>query len=265
MRHIDKALVTVKMPAHSGTTGWICVNKKPPVTKPAAKRERKVPPKAKNAVKATREPSAESLKRRLRVMESKRATILEAALEVFSRFGVHGTSLDQVASLADVSKTNLLYYFSSKDDLYLSVLQQLLEVWLKPLMHFTVDKDPVEAISAYIRAKLEMSRDHPAESRLFCMEVMQGAPLIQGELQHPLRATVERKVEVIEQWIEAGQLAPVNPHHLIFSLWATTQHYADFRTQVEAVTGKTLNDPAFFEEVLASLCSMILDGIRPRT
>lgn len=274
------------MPAHSGITGWICVNKKPPVTEPA-KRERKVPPKTqpkpkalpkitasaktaasaktKASAKATREPSAESLKRRLRVMESKRATILDAALEVFSRFGVHGTSLDQVASLADVSKTNLLYYFSSKDDLYLSVLRQLLEVWLKPLVHFTADKDPAEAIGAYIRAKLEMSRDHPAESRLFCMEVMQGAPLIQGELQHPLRATVEKKVAVIQQWIDAGQLAPVNPHHLIFSLWATTQHYADFRTQVEAVTGKTLNDPEFFEEVLASLISMILDGIRPRT
>jgi TetR/AcrR family transcriptional regulator len=269
IRHLDKTPTPVKMPAHSGITGWICVNKKPPMTEPAIKRERKVQlkPKAKPkaAVKATREPSAESLKRRLRVMESKRATILEAALEVFSRFGVHGTSLDQVASLADVSKTNLLYYFSSKDDLYLSVLRQLLEVWLNPLMHFTADKDPVEAISAYIRAKLEMSRDHPAESRLFCMEVMQGAPLIQGELQHPLRETVERKVAVIQQWIDTGQLAPVNPHHLIFSLWATTQHYADFRTQVEAVTGKTLNDPGFFEEVLASLCSMILDGIRPRT
>lgn len=264
-RRIDKSRLAVKMPAHSGITGWIRVNKKPPVTEPVAKRARKVTPKAKPAVKATREPSAESLKRRLRVMESKRATILDAALEVFSRFGVHGTSLDQVASLADVSKTNLLYYFSSKDDLYLSVLQQLLEVWLKPLLHFTADKDPVDAISAYIRAKLEMSRDHPAESRLFCMEVMQGAPLIQGQLQHPLRETVERKVEVIQQWIEAGQLAPVNPHHLIFSLWATTQHYADFRTQVEAVTGKTLNDPEFFEEVQASLCSMILDGIRPRT
>ena len=241
----------------------MCVNRKPPVTESASKRAGKVKPDT--VVKATREPSATSLKRRMRLMEGKRTQILDAALEVFSRYGVHGSSLDQVASLADVSKTNLLYYFSSKDDLYLNVLRQLLEVWLRPLMNFTADKDPVQAIGTYIRTKLEMSRDHPAESRLFCMEVMQGAPLIHGELQHPLRDAVQAKVAVIQHWIDSGQLAPINPHHLIFTLWATTQHYADFRTQVEAVTGRTLDDPAFFEEVLASLRSMILDGILPRT
>lgn len=238
------------------------MNKKPPVTEPALKRERKVKPNT--AVKTTREPSASSLKRRLRLMEGKRTAILDAALEIFSRYGVHGSSLDQVASLADVSKTNLLYYFSSKDDLYLNVLQQLLDVWLSPLLRFTADKEPVEAIGTYLKAKLEMSRDHPAESRLFCMEVMQGAPLIHNELQHRLRDTVEAKTAVIQHWIDSGQLAPINPNHLIFSLWATTQHYADFRTQVEAVTGKTLDDPEFFEDVLASLRSMILDGILPR-
>lgn len=260
--HIDKVCPPVKMPAYFGITGWMGVNKKPPVTEPASKRVRKVKPD--KAVKATREPSASALKRRLRLMEGKRSVILDAALEIFSRYGVHGSSLDQVASLADVSKTNLLYYFSSKDDLYLNVLRQLLEVWLSPLLHFTADKDPQQAIGAYLKAKLEMSRDHPAESRLFCMEVMQGAPLIQGELQHPLRDTVQTKVAVIQHWIDSGQLAPINPHHLIFSLWATTQHYADFRTQVEAVTGRTLDDPEFFDEVLESLRSMILDGILPR-
>lgn len=147
------------MPAHFGITGWMCVNKKPPVTEPASKRGRKVKPET--VVKTTREPSATSLKRRMRLMEGKRTLILDAALEIFSRYGVHGSSLDQVASLADVSKTNLLYYFSSKDDLYLNVLRQLLEVWLSPLVHFTADKEPVQAIGAYIKAKLEMSRDHP--------------------------------------------------------------------------------------------------------
>jgi TetR/AcrR family transcriptional regulator len=238
------------------------VKEQPPADKPRAKRARNVKPKP--VVKATREPSAAALKRRLQLMESKRTAILGAALDVFSRYGLHGSSLDQVATRADVSKTNLLYYFSSKDDLYLSVLRQLLEVWLSPLQYFTADKNPVEAIGAYIKAKLELSRDHAAESRLFCMEIMQGAPLMLSELQQPLRETVDTKVAVIEHWIATGQLAPINPHHFIFSLWATTQHYADFRTQVEAVTGKTLHDPVFFEEVLVGLRGLILDGVRPR-
>ncbi len=214
--------------------------------------------------KAARTPSASTLKRRQRLMEGKRTLILDAALQLFSRFGVHGTSLDQVASMADVSKTNLLYYFSSKDELYLSVLRQLLDVWLSPLRGFSVEQEPLQAIADYIRIKLELSRDHPAQSRLFCLEIVQGAPLLMGELQQPLRELVESKVQVIQAWVDAGQLAPIDPHHLIFSLWATTQHYADFASQINAVTGKTLADPVFFQQVLDNVRNLILDGLRPR-
>lgn len=217
-----------------------------------------------NPIKTKRTPSAATLSRRSRLVEGKRTAILDAALQIFSRFGLHGTSLDQVATAADVSKTNLLYYFASKEELYLSVLRQLLDVWLLPLRGFTPEQDPIVAISEYIRVKLELSRDHPAESRLFCLEIIQGAPLLLTELEQPLRETVTAKVAVIQGWIDAGKLAPVAPYHLIFSLWATTQHYTDFRTQIDAVTGKTLDDPEFFSEVLQSVQKLFIDGIRPR-
>ncbi|WP_297842192.1 HTH-type transcriptional regulator RutR [Pseudomonas sp.] len=207
-------------------------------------------------------PKAED--RRLQLIESKRATIIHAALGLFSRFGLHGTSLEQVASSANVSKTNVLYYFASKEDLYVHVMQHLLDIWLSPLRGFNVEQDPIEAIGNYIRVKLELSRDHPAESRLFCMEIMQGAPLIKDQLEQPLRDLVAAKVTVIQAWIDSGKLAKIDPYHLIFSLWSTTQHYADFSTQVQAVTGKTLDDSVFFEEVLGNLKGLILDGIRPR-
>lgn len=214
--------------------------------------------------KASRTPSAATLARRERQLESKRAAISEAAIALFSQFGLHGTSLEQVAARADVSKTNLLYYFPSKEELYLSVLHQLMDVWLTPLRALSVDMEPLAAIREYIRLKLELSRDQPAASRLFCLEIIQGAPILRGELEHELRDLVIAKSAVIRRWVEAGQLAPVDPYHLIFSLWATTQHYADFRVQVASICGRTLDDPAFFAEVLDSLQRLILDGIRPR-
>lgn len=214
--------------------------------------------------KQQRVPSAASLSRRLRNSEKKRAVILEAALSTFSQYGLHGASIEQIAHLADVSKTNLFYYFNSKEELYVSVLRSLLDLWLKPLRSFTEDRDPLEAIQDYLRVKLEFSRDHPAESRLFCMEVMQGAPLMLTELQQPLHDLVENKIAVIQAWIDQGKLTAIEPYHLIFSLWATTQHYADFRVQVEAVAGKTLDDPEFFKETLNSLETIILNGVSPR-
>lgn len=214
-------------------------------------------------VKTIRKLSPNAERRRNLAQQTKRKVIMQAALELFSRSGVHGTSVEQLADKADVSKTNLLYYFSSKEQLYLEVIKQLLDVWLQPLQGFSVEQDPIQTINNYIKTKLELSRDNPAESRLFCMEMVQGAPLLFNELNSPLRALVESKVQVINAWIEAGKLAPVDPYHLIFSIWSTTQHYADFRIQVEAVTGKTLDDPTFFATTLKNIQNIIVNGVRP--
>ncbi|WP_346827831.1 HTH-type transcriptional regulator RutR [Serratia inhibens] len=202
--------------------------------------------------------------RRSRAVAAKRSTIMDAALEFFSLYGIHGTSLDQVAERADVSKTNLLYYFPSKEELYVAVLKGILDVWLAPLKALRADQEPLQAIREYIRLKLDVSRHHPQASRLFCLEMIQGAPLLKLELQGGLKALVDEKSAMIERWIAAGHIAAVEPHHLIFMLWATTQHYADFWVQVEAVTGKTLDDEAFFQQTVENVQRVIIDGIRPR-
>ncbi|WP_455820991.1 HTH-type transcriptional regulator RutR [Pseudomonas cerasi] len=215
-------------------------------------------------MKSTDKLPAKAPTRRSRAVAAKRSTILSAALEFFSQFGIHGTSLDKVAERADVSKTNLLYYFPSKEELYIAVLKDLLDVWLAPLRALRHDQHPLEAIRAYIRLKLEVSRDHPQASRLFCMEMLQGAPLLKAELAGDLRHLVEDKAAVIETWVLQGKLAAVQPHHLIFMLWATTQHYADFATQVEAITGQTLNDERFFNQTVENVQRMVIEGIRVR-
>ncbi len=194
----------------------------------------------------------------------KRAAVLAAALALFSRFGLHGTSVDQVAQRAGLSKSNLLYYFANKDELYVAVLRDLLAVWLAPLREFSAEQDPEQAIRHYIRRKLAVSRDSPDASRLFCLEMIQGAPLLGDELRRELHEIVERKSAVIRMWIAAGRLAPVDPEHLIFTIWATTQHYADFAVQVEALTGRTLADPAFFERTAENLVGIVLRGVAPR-
>jgi TetR/AcrR family transcriptional regulator len=195
---------------------------------------------------------------------NKREAVLSAALGLFSRFGLHGTSVDQVAARAGVSKSNLLYYFANKEELYVSVLRDLLEVWLAPLREFSAEQDPQQAIADYIRRKLVVSRDSPDASRLFCLEMVQGAPLLRDELDRELRDIVERKSAVIRAWIEAGRLAPVDPEHLIFMIWAATQHYADFAVQVQALTGRTLANPAFFEKTVANVQALVLRGVAPR-
>ncbi|WP_347557169.1 HTH-type transcriptional regulator RutR [Robbsia sp. KACC 23696] len=209
-------------------------------------------------------PSHASVQRRQRQIDLKRKTILAAALDAFSTLGFHGASVDQIAERADVSKGNLLYYFRNKEELYAALLRDLLQIWLAPLRAFDASRDPAVALGEYIHQKLLASRDNPAASRLFCLEMLQGAPVFGDELLTNLRRLVDEKRTVIEHWIAQGKLVPVTPHHLIFFLWASTQHYADFSFQVQGLTGKTLQDAAFFAEAEQSLCAIVLAGLLPR-
>ena len=114
---------------------------------------------------------------------------------------------------------------------------ELLDTWLDPMRAMDQDGEPLDEILAYVRRKLQMSRDFPRESHLFANEILQGAPHIYEALSVDLKTLVDDKARLIQRWIDAGRIAPVHPHHLIFSIWSLTQHYADFDVQVCAVLG----------------------------
>ncbi len=157
-------------------------------------------------------------------------------------------------------------YFRGKDEIYRVVLDRLLDTWLAPLHAIEAAGDPMLEIAGYIHRKLEMARDQPRESRLFAGEIMRGAPILDDVLSGPLKALVDEKCTVIEGWIEAGLIAPVDPRHLIFAIWATTQHYADFDTQIRAVLGDpdTGGGEGRFSDAARFLERLFLDGLRPR-
>ena len=199
-----------------------------------------------------------------RIAENNSEKILDAALSVFARFGLRGARLDQIAQQAEMSKPNLLYYVRSKDELYKAVLKRTLNVWLDALQGFDAQADPATAIRGFIQAKLAYSRERPEASRLFAIEIIQGGAMLKDAIAGDLAGLVESKAGTIRGWIEQGKLAPVDPYHLIFNIWATTQHYADFGSQIEALTGQTLADKPFHETALATMQHIFLNGILPR-
>ena len=172
-----------------------------------------------------------------RIQEKNTTAILEAALEVFSAHGFRGATLDQVADAAGLSKPNLLYYFPSKDAVHAALLGQLLKTWLDPLRAIDPGGDPMTEIMGYVRHKLQLSRDYPRESRLFANEILQNAPRIMAAIEGDLKALVDEKAALLTTWMDQGRIARLAPHHLIFSIWSLTQHYADFDVQVRAVLG----------------------------
>lgn len=205
----------------------------------------------------------ERLKAATRIQRKNRATILDAALGVFSAHGFRGSTLDRIAEEAGMSKPNLLYYFASKEAIYVEVLGDILAEWLRPLAELDPAGDPLCEIGGYIKAKLDMSRKKPAASRLFANEVLDGAPAIRGFLRGPLKNLVAEKAAVISGWMAEGKLASADPSHLNFMIWAVTQHYADFDVQVRAVLGAPESDDGHFTGAETTVLSVFLRGLLP--
>lgn len=167
-----------------------------------------------------------------RIQLRNRKRILDAALEVFSQFGYRGATLDQIAKEAGLSKPNILYYFDGKEAIHVALLNTLMETWLDPLAEMSPTGDPLEEVLSYIHRKVQMSREFPRESRLFANEILQGAPRMKPHLLSGLKPLVDEKSALLQDWMDQGKLASVDPRHLLYSIWATTQHYADFEVQV---------------------------------
>jgi TetR/AcrR family transcriptional regulator len=199
--------------------------------------------------------------RRIEIRQQNETLILQAAEKVFAEAGFGGATMQLIADMAGLPKANLHYYFPTKEALYRQVVQNIFEIWLQAAGSMDRAPGPVEGIGAYIDAKMEISRRHPDGSKVWASEVMHGAPVIQDYLETTLRDWTTGRATLIQRWIDEGKMAPVNPEHLLYMLWATTQHYADFGHQIETLNGGKPLTEAQWRAAKDSVKTMILRGI----
>ncbi|MHA7879395.1 MAG: TetR family transcriptional regulator C-terminal domain-containing protein [Saccharospirillum sp.] len=196
-----------------------------------------------------------------RIRQHNEAIILEAAETEFAHHGFRGASLNAIAERAGLPKSNILYYFHNKVGLYGAVLSDILDMWNQSFNNVTSADDPADAIRSYIRAKIRYSRSHPLASRIFAIEIIQGAPHLKAFLAEELSVWVRGRAAVIQAWIDAGKMDRIDPVHFMFMVWGATQHYADFATQVHWALGKEVLDDSDFKTAEETLCHIVLKGV----
>jgi len=200
-------------------------------------------------------------KKRTRIQAENESRIVESALDVFAQYGYRGATVDQIADTAGMSKANVLYYFGRKEDIYIAVLEHTLLVWLDPLQSLDAEGDPQLELAKYIRAKLQLSRHASEASRLFANEILHGATMIKPYLENELKSLVEEKCAIISRWIQDGKLVNIKPIHLIFLIWSSTQHYADFAPQIQILHDG--DEDQLFAEAEDFLITVVLNGLKP--
>ncbi len=194
------------------------------------------------------------------IRKSNETRILAAAEKVFARAGFGGTTMAAIAAASDLPKANLHYYFGSKDVLYRAVLARTLGDWLAPAQGITADAEPRAALEQYIRVKMALSAQRPDGSKVFANEMLNGAPVVKNILTTELRPLVVEKAAVIQGWIDAGRMAPVDATHLFFTIWAATQTYADFDVQVCAVLDRKALSKKDHSRATEHVVSLLMRG-----
>ncbi|GAA5176154.1 TetR/AcrR family transcriptional regulator [Modicisalibacter zincidurans] len=200
-------------------------------------------------------------KRKGEIRQRNVENILLAAEQIFAERGYAGASMGEIAQLAQLPKSNVHYYFSTKEELYREVLLALLEVWKQDALCFELYDDPRVVLSTYIRAKMNHSRNRAAGSKVWAAEVMQGGAVLGASLRDNLYQWAKLKEAKIREWIDDGRILPVEPSYLLYMIWSSTQHYADFDYQIALLNDDAPLDDRQFEHAVQSVTSVILRGI----
>lgn len=196
-----------------------------------------------------------------RIRQKNEQLILSAAEEEFARHGFKGATMNSIAQRAGLPKANVHYYFNNKLELYAAVLSGIIELWDGTLNELQPEDDPASVLPAYIAAKMRFSREYPLASRIFAIEIINGAPNLVGYFNDAYREWFRGRTEVFRAWATQGKIAPIAPEHLIFLLWSSTQHYADFAFQINASLGKESLSDQDYEAATQTLIQIVLRGI----
>ncbi len=188
--------------------------------------------------------------------------IREAALIEFACNGLHGASMREIASRAGIAKPKLYYYISCKEDLYKDILDSIVDRWGALFFDIQDQDDPEVVIAKYIDTKIRHALNNPLECRFFAQEVSRGAPVLRAHWDQS-KLSVQHANTVIQSWIDAGKIRPVNPVVFQMQLWAVTQHYADYEAQAKFFLGVHEDDPLDADMLIEQAQALFLRSIKP--
>lgn len=183
--------------------------------------------------------------------------ILSAAQDEFILQGYKGATVQAIANNAGMPKANVLYYFKNKENIYHAVLEQTLNMWDEGIGDILLEDGPKLAIEKFVKAKITMSFTNPKASKIYAMEIIQGAQHLQDFTRTYLHQWVQKKAKIFQYWIDNGQMQPIDPVSLIFLIWSSTQHYADFDNQILTIMSR----PKYKEDDIANVTNFLTDFI----
>ena len=167
--------------------------------------------------------------RKEREKEQRRHEILKAAQRVFFRNGFEKTSMEMVAEECQLAKGTLYLYFKSKEELYVSLVQDGIDI-LDAMMEREIQKQlPLEEkLLAMVKTYYDFTQSHHEHFAVFKMiDVGTLDGKVDQEkldsIQRSRATAFERMKNVVSEAMKRGEFKTKHePQEIVMMLWAAT-------------------------------------------
>ena len=201
---------------------------------------------------------------------ARRRDILHAARECFFTAGFESTTIQQIAGRVELSTGTIYLYFKSKEEIYVSILEEGLDIMLD-LFRKAVRPglSATDNLRNVIRAFMRFYRQYG--EYLDIMAFMRLSSDRSSGIPAALRLSVQGQVEacygvvegVIQEGIDSGELRPVNTRGFARSLWGLlTGIVRSFESGAQGPLGGDLTESPPLEQVIELATRLMLDGAR---
>lgn len=189
-------------------------------------------------------------------------TILMAARDEFALFGLAGARVDRIAERADVNKRLIYYYFKSKDDLFLAVLENTYaDIRAAEQKLHLNEMDPVQAIRQLVSFTWHYYLDHPEFISLLNSENQHNAAHLKksAHIQEMNSPLVQMLDTVLERGRHQGLFqSGIDPIQLYISIASICYFYLSNNQTLSTIFGRDLRAPKAMAQRLSHMTDMVL-------
>jgi AcrR family transcriptional regulator len=192
--------------------------------------------------------------------EATKAKIVDVALKLFGSQGYDATSLDGVAAVVGVRKQTLLYYFSTKADLFTAAAAQAAAALYQSLEGALRDNDPggLDRLPIFIANASELARERPEVLNLI-REVARAGPPVSDRVAEALRPLVDSAVAWFERGMDDGIIRRQNPRLALLTIYSAVVGHL-----TESSVADALLDPRARRDESAELAAFLRCALEPQ-
>lgn len=199
---------------------------------------------------------------------ARRRDIIHAARECFFQRGFENTTIQQIAGRVELSTGTIYLYFKSKEEIYVSILEEGLDIMLelfrtgiRPGLSATANLQNVIAAFMRFHASYGQYLDIMAFMRLSSEHSSSIPAELQARVRDQVEACYAEVEQVIQQGIDAGELRPVDTRGFARSLWGLlTGLVRSFEASEEGPLGGTQDETLSLQDVVELATTLMLDG-----